>query len=87
MKKRILYIIMAFEVIAMEGIIMAVVDEVKRKQLIFKKILMYTILNQFMQTSFQFKKNMVLTEETILKIAINQLPPLNHHGDKDRYFV
>ena len=36
---------------------------------------------------FWHKKNMVVTEETILKIAVNQLPLLNHHGDKDRYFV
>ena len=78
---------MAFEEIAMEGIIMVEEDEVKRKQLIFGKISMYMILNQFMQTSFQHKKNMVVMEEITRKIAINQLLQLNHHGDKDRYFV
>ena len=75
---------MAFEETVTEGIIMVEADEVKRKQLIFGKISMYTILNQFMQKSFQHKKNMVVMEETFLKIAINQLPLLNHHGDKDR---
>ena len=75
---------MAFEETVMEGIIIVEADEVKRKQLIFGKISMFTILNQFMQTSFQHKKNMVEMEEITRKMAINLLPLLNHHGDKDR---
>merc|ERR1712038_895907 len=56
-------------------------DVAKLRQLIFGKILTFTILNRFMQISFLHRKNMEMVQETVMKMdTINQHRLLNPLG-------